>query len=87
MDEKTKAQIGKSIERTMEEILAKKRSLLEGKEPLGHRYGEVGEPGDDPCAYDEKVWQHFAKGKDKIPGMGLLRETHINLHCLMKETR
>ena len=69
LDEKTKARIEKSIERTMEEILAKKRSLLEGKEPLEHCYGKVSEPGDDPCAYNEKVWQHFVERKDKVDNM------------------
>ena len=37
LDEKTKAQIEKTTERTMEEILATKRSLLEAKEPLEPR--------------------------------------------------
>ena len=55
MDEKTKAQIKKTIERTMEEILATKRSLLEGKKPLEHRDDKVSELGDDPYANDEKA--------------------------------
>ena len=55
LDEKTKAQIEKTTERTMEEILATKRSLLEAKEPLEPRDNKVSELRDDPYAYDEKV--------------------------------
>ena len=70
LDEKTKAQIGKSIESTMEEIAAKERSLLKGKEPLGHRYGEFGEPADDPYAYEEEMGQFLGNRHDKVPTMG-----------------
>ena len=62
LEEKTKAQTGKSIESTMEEIAAKERSLLEGKEPLGHRYGEDGEPADEPYACEEEVEQLLGQG-------------------------
>ena len=78
LDEKTKAQIEKTIERTMEEILAKKRSLLEGKEPLEPRDDKVSELGDDPYACDEKVWQRFVNRKTRSIIWGFQLIPHKN---------
>ena len=69
LDDKTKAKIEKTIEKTMDELFAPIRSLLEGKEPLEPLDDEVGELGDDPYAYDEKVWQCFENLKDKVNNM------------------
>jgi len=70
LDEKTKKQIEKTIEKTMDELFAPIRSLLEGKEPLEPLDGEInGDLGDDPYAYDENVWQCFENLKDKVNNM------------------
>jgi len=70
LDEKTKNQIEKTIEKTMDELFAPIRSLLEGKEPLEPLDDEInGDLGDDPYAYDDKVWQSFENLKDKVNNM------------------
>merc|ERR550519_1342803 len=71
LDEKTKEQIEKTIEKTMDELFAPIRSLLEGKEPLEPLDDDEinGSLGDDPNAYDEKIWQCFENLKDKVNNM------------------
>jgi len=70
LDKKTKEQIEKTIEKTMDELFAPIRSLLEGKEPLEPLDDEInGDLGDDPYAYDDKVWQCFEDLKDKVNNM------------------
>ena len=44
-------------ERMMEDILATRRALLEGREPLNPRDKKISELGGDPYVYDEKVGQ------------------------------
>ena len=48
LDDKTKTKIEKTIEKTMDELFAPIRSLLEGNEPLEPLDDEVGEIGDNP---------------------------------------
>jgi len=70
LDKKTKEQIEKTIEKTMDELFAPIRSLLEGKEPLEPLDDEINSDlGDDPYAYDDKVWQCFEDLKDKVNNM------------------
>jgi len=70
LDEETKKQIEKTIEKTMDELFAPIRSLLEGKEPLEPLDDEInGDLGDDPNAYDENIWQCFENLKDKVNNM------------------
>jgi len=80
LDEKTKKQIEKTIEKTMDELFAPIRSLLEGKEPLEPLDDEInGDLGDDPYAYDDKVWQCFEDLKDKVNNMEIPIELLQNL--------
>merc|ERR1712083_881338 len=55
----------------MNELFAPIRSLLEGKEPLEPLDDDEinGSLGDDPNAYDEKIWQCFENLKDKVNNM------------------
>jgi len=70
LDEETKKQIEKTIEKTMDELFAPIRSLLEGKEPIEPLDDEInGDLGDDPYAYDENIWQCFENLKDKVNNM------------------
>jgi len=80
LDEKTKKQIEKTIEKTMDELFAPIRSLLEGKEPLEPLDDEINSDlGDDPYAYDDKVWQCFEDLKDKVNNMEFPIELLQNL--------
>ena len=54
LDEKTKAQIEKTIEKTMDELFAPIRSLLEGNEPLEPLDDEVDKIGDNPYTHTMK---------------------------------
>jgi len=73
LDNKTKETIEKVVEKTMDELFAPIKCLLEGKEPLELFDDDVGENtiGDDydHCAADEKIWQSFEKLKEIVNTM------------------
>jgi len=77
LDNKTKETIEKVVEKTMDELFAPIKSLLEGKEPLEPFDDDLDDTiggDDDHYAGDEKIWQSFEKLKEIVNTMDFPNE-------------